>query len=107
MISKQKILSSVVEIFDKAIPYQSFDLFIFGSQANKNELINSDIDVGIKASSPIDSTVLSNIKYQLNDKLSSLYTFDVVDFTTVSDSFAKVALKKIEILAHDKRNSTS
>ncbi len=105
MLSRKKLLSYVAETVQKELAGYEFDLFIFGSQANKDELIVADIDLGIKANKPIESILLSRIKHLLNDEFPSLYTFDVVDFSKVDSSFAKVALQNIEYLHHDTRKS--
>ncbi|MCF6360400.1 MAG: hypothetical protein L3J29_06520 [Cyclobacteriaceae bacterium] len=101
MRSRQNLLNSVSEAVQKELADYEFDLFIFGSQANKPELIVADIDLGIKANKPVEPILLSRIKHLLNDELPSLYTFDVVDFSKVGSSFAKVALQNIELLHYD------
>jgi DNA polymerase sigma len=97
---REKLLNSVVEVFRTSLVDYSFELFVFGSQANQKKLLAADIDLGIKADKSINLATLREIKHQLNDELSSLYTFDIVDFMNTDDSFAKVALKNIEILSH-------
>ncbi len=101
MISRQKLLNSVSDAIQKELAGYQYELFIFGSQANKPKLIAADIDVGIKANKPIEPILLNRIKHLLNDELPSLYTFDVVDFSKVDASFAKIALQNIEYLHHD------
>jgi predicted nucleotidyltransferase len=78
----------------------SYKLFIFGSQANREILSNSDIDVGIESKKgAIDDSLITRLWNKLDD-LPTLYSFDVVDFATVDEKFKKVAMKNIEIL-HD------
>jgi len=105
MISRKNLIYSVSETVIKEMTNYEFDLFIFGSQANRQELIAADIDLGIQANKPIEPKILSNIKHMLNDELPSLYTFDVVDFSKVDASFANVALENIEYLHHDNSKS--
>ncbi|MCF6352434.1 MAG: hypothetical protein L3J06_05440 [Cyclobacteriaceae bacterium] len=107
MIFRKNLLKSVTEIVQHGLANVEFDLFVFGSQANKDELIAADIDLGIKTNKPIEPIVLSRIKHKLNDELPSLYTFDVVDFSKVDASFAKVALQNIEHLHNDTSQSQS
>ncbi len=101
MLSRKDFLNAISLLVQKELINYDFDLFIFGSQANKPELIAADIDVGIKANKPIEPILLNRIKHLLNDELPSLYTFDVVDFSKVDASFAKIALQNIEYLHHD------
>jgi len=105
VLSREKILNSVIEVFEKALPEYSYDLFVFGSQANKKVILASDIDLGVRAKKPIDRGTLLTIEHELNDNLPSLYTFDIVDFMSVESSFEKVALENIELLTHDNSNS--
>jgi predicted nucleotidyltransferase len=97
---REKLLNSVVEVFRTFLADYSYELFVFGSQANQKKLLAADIDIGVKANTSINLVTLREIKHQLNDELPSLYTFDIVDFKNADDSFAKVALKNIEILSH-------
>ncbi len=105
MLSRKDLLISVAEVVQKELINYDFDLFVFGSQANRPELIVADIDLGIKATKTIEPKLLSRIKHILNDELPSLYTFDVVDFSKVDASFAKVALQNIEYLHNDTSTS--
>lgn len=105
MISREKIISSIVEIFEKLLPGYSYDLFVFGSQANRKELLASDIDLGVRAKIPIKRSILSSIRHELNDNLPSLYTFDIIDFMNVESSFETVALENIELISHDTSTS--
>ena len=75
-------------------------VFIFGSQANLKQLKNAAIDVGIWANTKLELKKL----WEFNEALIStpnLYTFDVVDFCSVSDSFKAVAWRDIEYIIHD------
>ena len=94
---KEQIFNWIKEETTKLIENQNYKLFIFGSQANREVLSNSDIDIGIDAGKPIDGRIISKLWNKLDD-LPTLYTFDVVDFQTVEERFKKVALKNIEIL---------
>ncbi len=105
MLSRKKLLASVSKVVQKELIGYKFDLFVFGSQANKPELMASDIDLGIKANKPIAPKQISRIKQVLNDELPSLYTFDVVDFKNVDSSFAEVAMHNVEYLYNDTSKS--
>ena len=75
----------------------SYRAFIFGSQANRSDLIRSDIDVGILADNEIPDTHLVKISNAI-ENLPMLYKIDLVDFKQVSEKFRSVALKNVEWL---------
>lgn len=52
----------------------------------------SDWDIGIIGSAPLRGAVMELIREDF-ETLRTLHTFDVVDMTTVSDSFRKISLK--------------
>ena len=77
-------------------------IFVFGSRArgdNKNP--HSDIDIGVVAEGKLSLVDLARIEDAL-DRLDTLYTVEVVDFTNREDDFTREALKNIEIL-YEKR----
>jgi predicted nucleotidyltransferase len=96
---KLLIFSWIKDAVNEFFPNQNYKLFVFGSQANREILSSSDIDVGIDIGKPIENRIISMIWNKLDD-LPTLYTFDVIDFQMVEDRFKKVALKNIEVL-HD------
>jgi predicted nucleotidyltransferase len=73
----------------------TYRAFIFGSQANREELIRSDIDVGILADNEIPAINMVRISNAIED-LPMLYKIDLVDFTQVDEKFRSVALKNVE-----------
>jgi len=75
----------------------SYRAFIFGSQANRQELIRSDIDLGILADKEIPAINMVRINWAIED-LPMLYKVDLVDFTQVDEKFRSVALKNVEWL---------
>jgi predicted nucleotidyltransferase len=75
----------------------SYRAFIFGSQANKQELSRSDIDLGILADNEIPAINMFKISKAIED-LPMLYKIDLVDFTQVNSDFRAVALKNVEWL---------
>lgn len=94
---KLQIYTWIKEETENLLSNQKYKLFIFGSQANRAFLSNSDIDIGVDTGRPIESQIISRLWNKLDD-LPTLYTFDIVDFQTVEERFKKVALKNIEIL---------
>ena len=96
---KTQIYNWIKEETDTLLSDRKYKLFIFGSQANREILSNSDIDIGIDAGKPIEDNLLSRLWNKLDD-LPTLYSFDVIDFQLVEERFKRVALKNIEVL-HD------
>ena len=105
MSAREKLFKSIVNIVENSMEGYLYEIFVFGSQANKIELIAADIDIGIKADRTIDEVLINQIKYKLNDELASLYTFDVVDFAKTDKQFKDVALLNTENLYNDSNNS--
>jgi predicted nucleotidyltransferase len=85
------------EVLEENLRDVSYRAFIFGSQANKQVLIRSDIDVGILAAGAISPIYLTRINNAIED-LPMLYKIDLVDFNDVDDKFRAVALKNVEWL---------
>ncbi|MFH2085343.1 MAG: nucleotidyltransferase domain-containing protein [bacterium] len=85
------------QVVGKHIDLQNYQAFIFGSRTNDQGDDRSDIDIGIEGQSPLSVTKLANLREDL-DNLPTLYSFDVVDFSTVSDSFKKTAKLAIDPL---------
>lgn len=81
----------------KFILLSEYDLFFFGSRTTAVSPSTSDIDVGIKkkAGGSLPPGVLSHMQEYVRE-LPILYKIDFVDFGTVSEAFAKTALKTIE-----------
>lgn len=77
-------------IASKYFDTKSTKLFIFGSRATNKGDDRSDIDLGIESKNLIPQESVYKFKEEL-ENLPTLYTFDVVDFSQVSDSFAKIA----------------
>ena len=97
MERRQQILLWLKEILSKNLSGLSYRAFIFGSQANRAELIRSDIDLGIIADGEISNLQLSNIQIAI-EKLPMLYKIDLVNFKDVDEQFKAVALKNVEAL---------
>lgn len=77
--------------------YITGKVFVFGSQANKEELIQADIDVGFESKKEVPFKTYLIIKNEL-EELPTLFQFDLVDFSKVSKQFKKVAYQNIEML---------
>ena len=89
-----QIKSDILKIATKHVDINEYKLFIFGSRVTNNGDDCSDIDIGILGKKQLQPSILYSIKEEI-DNLPTLYSFDLVDFSTISDSFRKIALKKI------------
>lgn len=85
------------QVVGRHINLQDYRAFIFGSRATNKGSDRSDIDIGIEGHIPLSITQLSSIREDL-ENLPILYSFDVVDFSTVSDSFKKTAKLAVDPL---------
>ena len=73
-------------------------IFLFGSRARKdNKSLSCDIDIGIVAENKLSFYRLARLNDAMN-RLNTLYTIDVVDFTNRDDGFSKEAMETIEVL---------
>lgn len=97
MTRKEEILQMVKHTVASNLNSLPYKLFIFGSQANRKELIKADIDVGIEAARNLTDTELGVIWNALQE-LPSLYDFDFIDFKNADENFKKIALKNTELL---------
>lgn len=68
-------------------------VFLFGSRATGQAGVRPDIDVGIDLGHPIAPDVLAAVRDAFDD-LPILQKVDVVDFSTVDESFKSVALRQ-------------
>ena len=87
---------AIRESVQRSLDLECHQLIIFGSEASGVGDRCSDIDIGILGSQPVPGAIMQHIREQL-ETLRTLRAFDVVDFSTVDDSF------KTEALAHAER----
>lgn len=72
-------------------------VFVFGSRATGRAGTRSDIDLGIDLGHPIAPEILIVLREAFDD-LPILQRVDVVDFSSVDETFKAVALQKIQNL---------
>ena len=72
-------------------------VFVFGSPATGRSVSRSDIDLGIDLGHPIAPDVLVALR-EAFDELPILQRVDVVDFSSVDETFKTVALRQIKSL---------
>lgn len=78
-------------------PESYIKIFVFGSQATGRSVARSDIDLGIDVGHPIAPEILIALREAFDD-LPILQRVDVVDFSSVDETFKAVALQKIKSL---------
>lgn len=93
----QEIQKDMHSIIGRYLDLSKYQLFIFGSRATGKGDDHSDVDIGIEGDQPVPSSILVNIKNDI-DHLPILYKVDVVDFAQVSPQFKDVAKKHIVII---------
>lgn len=96
MTRKEEIKLDIKKVLIAHLSEHRLQAFIFGSQANRKELLPADIDVGIEYQG-LSKQELMLLTQEL-EELNILYPIDLVDFSTCSDHFKKVALRNIEFL---------
>ena len=74
-------------------------VFIFGSRVQGNPQERSDIDIGLEEINckKIPATIKFDFQDEL-EKIPTLLSFDIVDFSTVSKKFKTEAMKNIYYL---------
>lgn len=93
--TEEKLKREIKEIVGKYLDLNKYKVFFFGSRVKGNNFNVSDIDIGIAGPEKISSEVKMGIEEEM-DELPTLYTFDIVDFSSVSEDFKEEALKTIE-----------
>src|SRR3990167_6763673 len=88
-------LNLLRKILKKYIPH--YPVWLFGSRATHHIKPHSDIDLAVITQTPIDIGTISELASALSD--SDLpYKVDVVDWSTIDDSFKKIIEKQHDII---------
>jgi len=90
----EEVKNKVKDIIRDELQKTSCRAFFFGSRISGTASDRSDLDVGIECDAPLPDK-LRSIKARC-EALPTLYTVDIVDFSTVSDDFKKVAKEHVE-----------
>jgi len=92
---EEKLKKEILEIVGKYLDLKKHKVFFFGSRVKGTNFPRADIDVGIEGFEPIPAKAKIRIQEEL-EKLPTLYKFDIVDFSQVSESFIKEAKRSVE-----------
>lgn len=86
--SQKKLEKEILQIIAKYLDLKKYKVFFFGSRVNGESHERSDIDIGIEGPEAVDS--ISIIQEELNDKIPTLYKFDIIDFKNADKDFLEV-----------------
>ena len=87
-------ITEIEAVLHRHLPSTQYRAVLFGSRATGSARPGSDWDIGILGPQPLRGAVLQAHRNDLND-LRTLHSFDVVDLTTVPQSFRDVALRHV------------
>lgn len=93
--SEEKLKKEIREIFSKYIDLKKYKIFFFGSRVRGDNFPRADIDIGIMGENSLPPEIKFRIEEEI-ENLPTLYRFDIVDFSQVSEEFKKEALKWVE-----------
>ena len=86
----QNELNQIRSIVAEFIDMNKFKVFIFGSRALGSARKFSDIDIGIEGKTKVPGFLISEMEEKF-EQSDTPYTFDIVDFSTVSSKFKTIA----------------
>ena len=92
-------LKVIVGAFLKAQPVK---VYLFGSRARGDARKTSDVDIAIEAVHPIKSTLISQLRLEIEES-SIPYRVDIVDLSTASNALCE-SVKKEGVLWKDYSN---
>lgn len=87
-------LAQLKSTLKKHLTGPKYKAFIFGSRASGKHRKFSDLDIGIMGPSKVPASTLIQIQNDLSNS-NIPYLTDVVDFSSVTDSFKTKALSNI------------
>jgi len=97
-LDNKQILDNIIKIILKYLPNDDIEeIFLFGSRANNSNENFSDFDIGIKTNSSLPLSILQKIEDEI-DELNTLKSFDIIDFSSVTNEFVEEVKKNKRIL---------
>lgn len=97
----EKILKEVIQ---RHVNLKETFVFLFGSRAQEANQPASDYDIGIYAEKKIPLKTLALIKEELENYPIPV-DIDLIDFSSVTDDFKKVATRQIQIWNNPKKKN--
>lgn len=89
-------IEKLKEVFLRFLKNEDVKVVLFGSRARGEFVSTSDVDVGIIMGKGADRKRLILLREYI-DRLNIPYKVEIVDFSTVSDEFKRMALKEAVI----------
>lgn len=89
-------IEKLKEVFLRFLKNEDVKVVLFGSRARGEFVNTSDVDVGIIMGKGADRKKLILLREYI-DRLNIPYKVEIVDFSTVSDEFKRMALKEAVI----------
>lgn len=99
--SEEKLKKEILDIIGKYLDIGEYAVFFFGSRVSGKGSEKSDIDVGIEGDEAVPRHIMLDIREDVQ-KISTLYSIEIVDFKQVSQEFYDVAKQKIELINNRK-----
>lgn len=86
----EKYKKIIMPIIERHVP--DAKIILYGSRARGDDGAGSDIDIALDEGKKIDSDLINNITWDLEDSDLPIF-FDIVDFTKMPESMKKNILK--------------
>lgn len=92
MVSTAPTLETLKEVLRRFLP-TGYHALLFGSRATGTAQPNSDWDIGILGPAELPLAAAGDLR-EAFEELPTLHTIEIVDLTTVPETFRAVALRK-------------
>lgn len=89
-------LTKLKDLTISILSNEQVKVVLFGSRARQDNHYASDVDIGIIPYGKINRKKITKLKEKIDD-LNIPYKVEVVDFSEVSESFKKEALKEVVV----------
>lgn len=97
---RQDHVKIVLDVLAKFVP--GYEVWVFGSRIGKKSKKHSDLDIVIKANSPLPDEIMANLRYAFSE--SNLpFKVDIVEWSKIGGNFQKIIKEKFEIIQNRKK----
>jgi predicted nucleotidyltransferase len=103
MLTDKETENIIKEVVSRHINLRESFVFLFGSRASKQSRINSDYDIGLYGDKKVPFGVIAKINNELENYPIPV-DIDIVDFTTTTPEFRRIALREIQIWNKPEKN---
>jgi|CXWL01.1.fsa_nt_gi type I restriction enzyme S subunit len=91
-IPESEIKKHLLPLAHKYLDLNKYRLVVFGSRAAGTAQPTSDLDIGIEGPTPVPRHLLAHLREEIKET-PLLYKVDIIDLTTASDAFKRLARK--------------